>query len=191
MRNMKLFFKLTSLFFVFSIILSCEKEEANTIDSLQNRVLKIEQIPLTLIKHKHKSFIRQLSNHSIKNNGLNKTESSTIVIDTNNITQITYDDYSSYTFPVIAEDTDMTLKNVLISEEPYSDNSYFLVSYELDAPIGQLDDSNIENHIISKSAIEIEALNIDLISQKNNNNDCWEIDTYQENRCEDADGKIL
>jgi len=195
---MKLKLKLNYLLFVFVLSMvfsfqSCQKDDG-VIEEIkqESEILRVEQIPYNSVKRSHKHYIRQLNTTSIinKNNQDNDTSLS-VVVDTSNVTHVTYDSYSSYTFPVASIDTETTLKNVLISENPDGTSSYFLVSYELNTTLDQIDMSNVENHILSRTAINIEVSDLSYNIQKRSGGDCWSVDEYTEHYCEDANGNTI
>lgn len=178
---------------LITLYFSCQKEDdlvKNT--SAEKGILKVEQIPYISVKKEYRQFIRQFNRSLVVEKIQNKSSSPSITVDTSSVTHIVYDNYSSYTFPVMADSTSTSLANVFISEQSDGAISYFLMSYDLDTTLDHIDESNVESHILSRTALEIEASDIIFGSKDNlNGGDCWSVDTYTVNYCEDADGNTI
>ena len=78
---------------------------------------------------------------------------------------------------------------VLISENPDGTDSYMLLSYELDTTLDQIDMSNVDGHILGRTATEL--TDTDIVFRAKNNSNCWSVETYTVNYCEDANGNTI
>jgi hypothetical protein len=159
MRKTIKHFSTVVLFGLLVFITSCQKEDEGNQEIQQEKsLIQVEQIPFNLVKSEHKLFIKQLNNNNSLDTKFNsKNASQNVEIDTNSVTHIIYEDYTSYTFPVLSDETETVLENVLISEMLNGQTAYLLLSYELDVPLDQIDISNMSQHILSKSVTEIGA----------------------------------
>lgn len=191
-KRIKTFLKLGMLFFGILIsVIACQKDNDIVIQEAQkaNVKLQIEMIPFSSLQNDYQSFAREFNRNNTSS--LSRDISEGITIDTNSVKQITYEDYTSYTFASISQGTELLLENVMISEVSEDVTDYFLLTYELDVSIDDINGDNFYDHVLSTTTLEIQATDIIYSTQARTGGNCWSVEDITTWYCYDSSGEVV
>ncbi len=193
MKNIKLLTKIMALAMVL-VFTNCQKEddivtaEAQTEKSL---ILEIEQMPFSALKSDHQVFATDFNRNNAPNiDNSNRDISEGIAIETSSVKQITYGEYTSYTFSTVSEGTETVLENVMISEVSEDVTEYYLVSYQLDVPIDDIQDEDIKDHVLNITVQEIPETAI-VYGDTYRSGTCYEVTINTTTYCYNSEGVVV